>query len=153
MMVESIKKRWNSDVLWGLLLALGALGANLAVFAAPPLQGTLPWLSLGLGVLALIVLVRGLWRAFGQPQIYRGKALSIVLGLLTVALAGLMVFGFFLARKLPNAAKSPQVGQHVPDFTLADTNGQSVSLGSLFAAPAGTTAPKAVLLIFYRGYW
>jgi len=152
-MVQDIKKRWNSDVLWALLLGLGALTADRGLFASPPLQSALPWLSLGLGVLALIVLVRGLKRAFGQPQVYRGKALSIVLGLVTVMLAGSNIFLFFLARKLPNSAKSPQVGQRVPDFALADTNGQSVSLGSLFAAPSGSTAPKAVLLIFYRGYW
>jgi hypothetical protein len=70
------------------------------------------------------------------------------------------------------------VGQKVPDFTLADSNGNKVSLGQLLgkadssisasatpasannstgqAIPAGmspATPPKAVLLVFYRGYW
>jgi hypothetical protein len=154
-MVEEIK-RWNFDVMWALLLALGALAANVAVFATPPLQSALPWVSLCLGILALIVLVRGLWRAFGESQIYRGKVLSVVLGVLTVALAGLMVFAFFLARKLPTSVDAPQVGQQVPDFTLTDSNGKAVSLDSLFAAESSepqAAAPKAVLLIFYRGYW
>ena len=69
------------------------------------------------------------------------------------------------------ATGAPQVGQKVPDFTLADTNGNKVSLGQLLgkgdspaspsnvtgqASPVGTstgTPPKAVLLVFYRGYW
>jgi hypothetical protein len=66
------------------------------------------------------------------------------------------------------------VGQKVPGFTLADTNGNKVSLDqllgkgeaatktvSLVAPPANqsptamsTAMPtKAVLLVFYRGYW
>ena len=51
---------------------------------------------------------------------------------------------------------SCQVGQRAPDFTLADSTGRSVSLDDLLAAEPGNLAssgPKAVLLIFYRGYW
>jgi hypothetical protein len=39
---------------------------------------------------------------------------------------------------------------------MPDTSGQSVALDSLFApasAEPSSAAPKAVLLIFYRGYW
>jgi peroxiredoxin len=67
-----------------------------------------------------------------------------------------MIFTFFLARKLPGTIAAPQIGQRVPDFTLTDANGQSVSLDSLFTPASGepqSAAPKAVLLIFYRGYW
>jgi len=55
------------------------------------------------------------------------------------------------------------VGQKVPDFTLADTNGNNVSLDLLLDKPnvpvveppdVGPATPtKAVLLVFYRGYW
>ena len=49
-------------------------------------------------------------------------------------------------------------GNHptAPDFTLADTSGQAVSMAQLFAPAADDShvvPPKAVLLIFYRGYW
>ena len=153
---DDLKKRRNAVVLWGLLFALCSLGANAAAFAAPPMQSALPWLSLGLAILALIAMTRGLWLTFTQSQVYRGKVLNIVLGLVTLALSGLMIFAFVFARKLPSGTEAPQVGQRAPDFTLTDANGQSVSLDSLFAPASGdpqSTAPKAVLLIFYRGYW
>jgi hypothetical protein len=153
---DELKKRRNAAVLWALLFALCSLGANAAVFATPPMQSALPWLSLTLAILAMATLVRGLWLAFGQAHIYRGKVLNIVLGLVTLALSGMMIFTFFLARKLPGTIAAPQIGQRVPDFTLTDANGQSVSLDSLFTPASGdpqSAAPKAVLLIFYRGYW
>ncbi|HZE25074.1 MAG TPA: hypothetical protein VE054_13850 [Blattabacteriaceae bacterium] len=74
---------------------------------------------------------------------------------------------------MPSSAAAPQVGQKVPDFTLADTSGNKVSLDQLLgkadasvsasantatgqAIPVGlstATPTKAVLLVFYRGYW
>jgi hypothetical protein len=143
-------------MLWALLFVLCSLGANAAVFAAPAMQSALPWLSLAFAILAIIALVRGLWLAFTPSQIYRGKVLNIVLGVVTLALSGGMILTFFLARKLPGSTEAPQIGQRVPDFTLTDVNGQSVSLDSLFTPASGdpqSAAPKAVLLIFYRGYW
>lgn len=143
-------------MLWGLLFALCSIGAHAAVYATPPMQSALPWLSLLFAILAMIMLVRGLWLTFRRAQIYRGKVLNIVLGVITLAVSGLMIFGFFLARKLPSATEAPQIGQHVPDFTLTDANGQSVSLDTLFMPASGdpqSAAPKSVLLIFYRGYW
>jgi hypothetical protein len=120
------------------------------------MQAALPWLSLVLAVVALIVLARGLWHAIFQSQAFRGRVLSIVLGVVTLAAAGLTIFGFFISRALPGSAGAPQVEQQVPGFTLADIRGQPVSLDSLFATAPGdfpSVTPKAVLLIFYRGYW
>ena len=153
-MNEATKQRWNGDPLWGFLLALAALGLNAGFFVSLPGQSALSWFSLSMAVVALVFLVRGLRRAMTRSRAYRGKALSIVLGVLTLAVAGLSILAFVGARKLPGAASAPQVGQRVPDFTLADTRGGPVSLDGLFApSDSQTTAPKAVLLIFYRGYW
>jgi hypothetical protein len=152
---ETTNRRWNTDPIWGLLLAVGALIAGAAFFLNPPMQRPLPWLSLALAIVALFFLARGLRRTFAGSQIYRGKALSIVLIGLALLPAGGSIFAFFGARALPGTAGSPQVGQKVPDFTLSDTSGQPASLDSLFASSGETQAapPKAVLLIFYRGYW
>lgn len=152
-MTETGQQKRNLAPWWALLCALASLGCNVAFFAAPPLQGLLPWLSLVFDVLAVVFLIIGLRRAFGQPQIYRGKTLAVVLTIVTVLPVGLTVFGFVMSRKMPNANTAPQVGQRAPDFTLADTSGKSVSLDQLLDAAPGATAPKAVLLIFYRGYW
>ena len=152
-MPDPTQRRRNAAPWWGLLFAVGAIGCNVAFFVGPPLQGIFPWLSLLLAAVAVIFLVMGLRRAFGQPQIYRGKVLSIVLTVVALLPVALTTFAFVTARKLPSSAAAPQVGQKVPDFTLADTSGKPVSLDQLLSAPSGAQAPKAVLLIFYRGYW
>lgn len=159
-MSDATEHRKNLAPWWGLLFAIGGVGCNAAFFARPPLQGALPWLSLLFAVLALVFLAAGLQRAFGRTQVYRGKVLSVVLTVIALFPLGLTAFAFVKARELPSATAAPQVGQRVPDFTLSDTSGKTVSLDQLLA-PAGSAstsqsqaqAPKAVLLIFYRGYW
>ena len=46
-----------------------------------------------------------------------------------------------------------KVGQKAPDFTLTDSNDKPVTLAQLLTEPINNQPPKAVLLIFYRGYW
>jgi hypothetical protein len=159
-MPDATQRRKNTAPWWGFLFALGAIGCNMAFFVNPPLQGALPWLSLLFALLALAFLATGLRRAFAQAPVYRGKVLSIVLTVIALFPLGLSGFAFVKARELPGSTAAPQVGQRVPDFTLSDTSGQPVSLDQLLA-PTGSAstsqsqaqAPKAVLLIFYRGYW
>jgi hypothetical protein len=152
-MIES-RRNWN---LWlGFLFALGAILCNAIFFVNLPGQRAIPWLSLVLAVVALLFLARGLKRAFGQPRVYGGKIPSSIFAVVSLLLAGVALFAFFSARTMPAPAGAPQVGQKVPDFTLADTSGQPVSLAQLFAPAADGSQvipPKAVLLIFYRGYW
>jgi cytoskeletal protein RodZ len=159
-MPDAPERRKNAAPWLGFLFAIAAIGCNVAFFLTPPLQGALPWLSLLFAVFALIFLVIGLQRAFRQPDVYRGKALSIVLAVVALFPVGLTAFAFVTARKLPNSTAAPQVGQRVPDFTLSDTSGKPVSLDQLLASASSSSttasqaqAPKAVLLIFYRGYW
>jgi hypothetical protein len=159
-MPDATERRKNTAPWWGLLFALGAIGCNVAFFVSPPLQGALPWLSVLFGVLALVFLATGLRRAFGQAHVYRGKVLSVVLTAIALFPLGLTAFAFVKARELPSSTVAPQVGQRVPDFTLSDTTGKPVSLDQLLAPAASAStsqsqaqAPKAVLLIFYRGYW
>jgi len=154
-MREAAKRR-NGTAWLALLIAVGALASNLVFFVNPPLQAALPWLSLVLAIAALVVMVIGLWRALFQWQVRRSKVLSIVLGVLTLMFAGTSLFAFYHARALPNSTGAPEVGQQLVDFTLADTGGHFVSLDNLFASgpdDPSSPPPKAVLLIFYRGYW
>lgn len=153
-MPDATDHRRNFAPWWGLLFALGAIGCNVAFFVSPPLQGALPWLSLFFATLSLIFLITGLRRALGRPQVYRSKTLSVLLSVVAFLAVGLTAFAFVTSRKLPSSTAAPQVGQKVPDFTLSDTSGKRVSLDQLLAPTAsGSPAPKAVLLIFYRGYW
>jgi len=152
-MPDVIEKPSNSAVWWGFVFALSAMLCNAVFFINAPAQRSIPWLSLLLAVVALIFVGRGLWRVFAPPRIYRGRILSAILSIFSLLLVAVAVFAFFSARALPVSAGAPQVGQKAPDFTLADTTGRPVSLDQLFAPAADSTSPKAVLLIFYRGYW
>ena len=165
-MPDGTERRNNVATWWGLLFAIVALGCNAVFFVGVPFQAATTWLSLLLAAVALVFLVTGLNRAFRHPEVYRGKVLTVVLSVIALLAAGLSALGFVGARKLPGATAAPQVGQRAPDFTLADTSGRPVSLDQLLAnssalssgqPPSGeafsSAAPKAVLLIFYRGYW
>jgi hypothetical protein len=154
------------------LLAAVAVLSNAGFFVSVPGQGALVWVGLALAVAALVYAVMGVMRAFRQPQIYGGKVSSSILGVVSLLLCGFLGFTFVTARALPASTGAPQAGQKAPDFTLADSNGAKVSLGQLLgkaeaSAPVATNAngsgsaggasttvaPKAVLLVFYRGYW
>jgi hypothetical protein len=157
-----------------LLLALAALLSNAGFFMGLPGQRAIAWLSVVLAIAALVCAAVGIMRAFRQPQVYRGKVSSSILGVVSLLICGLVAVASITSRALPVATGAPQVGQKVPDFTLADTNGNKVSLNQLLgkaeasalphSATAGSiasgansniaaTPPKAVLLVFYRGYW
>ena len=151
-MPNATERPSNSALWWGFALALGAVLCKLVFFVQPPAQHSIPWLSLLLAVIALVFVGKGLWRIFAPPRIHRGRILASIVSIFSLLLVAAAVFAYFTARALPTSAGAPQVGQKAPDFTLADTTGRPISLDQLFA-PADGTSPKAVLLIFYRGYW
>ncbi len=145
------RRNWS---LWaGVLLLVAGLLSNALFFVSFPGQQFVPWLNLALFVVSAILFIVGLRRAIVQPQTYRGKIAGWIFTVLSVLLLGFTVFAFFASRALPASAASPQIGQKAPEFTLSDTNGQIVSLAQLLAGPNPATRPKAVLLVFYRGYW
>ncbi|HZU32947.1 MAG TPA: hypothetical protein VFB79_17665 [Candidatus Angelobacter sp.] len=150
------QRNWASW--WALLFALVALFSNAGFFVALPGQRVIVWLSFACAALSLVFLAVGARRAFAQPEIYGSRSTTLVLGIFCLAISGFAVFASINARKLPSASAAPQIGQRVPDFTLTDTNGKAVSLtqlehGTALGGAPGAATPKAVLLIFYRGYW
>lgn len=152
-MPDATQTRRNSALWLGLSLTLLAILSNTFYFLHIPARA-LPWLNLVLPFLALLSLLVGVVRAFRQPQLYRGKILGTILTVLAVLICAGSVLFFHVARGVPLSAGAPQIGQRVPDFTLPDSTGQPLSLAQLFSAPPGAAAPpKAVLLVFYRGYW
>ena len=147
------ERRRNSAVWLGLVLATAALLSQGLFFLKVPGQNALPWLSLVLATVAVVLVLVGVKRAFFEPKLYRGKVVGSIITVISVLFLAMTVFVFVTARKLPGTAGVPQVGQKAPDFTLADTNGQQISLAQLLSTPVGNAHPKAVLLVFYRGYW
>ena len=147
------ERRRNSAVWLGLILAIVALLSQGLFFVKVPGQGALPWLSLALATTAVILVLLGVKRAFFESKLYRGKIAGSIITVISVLVFAVTVFGFVTARKIPGTAGVPQVGQQAPDFTLSDTTGQQISLAQLLSTPVGNAHPKAVLLVFYRGYW
>jgi len=139
----------------GALLFLAAFLSNLLFFTGVPGRQALPWLNLVLGAAAAVFCIKALRRSQREPELRRGKAAGWTLSILSGLLFLFSVLGFYVSRHFPSPAGAPQVGQKAPDFTLRDTTGTPVTLAQLLSAPIpGSTAPpKAVLLIFYRGYW
>lgn len=153
---EANQRRRNSALWAGAIVTLLGVLSNFLYFFTNKAVSIFPWLTLLISAAGLILLFVGLKRAFGQPQVFRGKIAGTIVTLVALPLFALTVWGFFHARALPGSSHAPQVGQKAPDFTLTNTSGQTVSLAQLLSAPidaASGKAPKAVLLIFYRGWW
>jgi len=148
-------KKWNWRLWAGFAIAILALVLYLAVvFRMREILG----MSLILCVISVALLASGLRRAYGQRETYRGQVAGPIAAILTMLVLG--VFGiasYEISKHFAAARNAPSVGQQAPQFTLVDTAGKTVSLASALSSPVagpGTAhAPKAVLLIFYRGYW
>lgn len=145
---SAVKPRWNLFVWAGFALTLVSVLGYFLLFIRFPATRDVPWVSFLLFVVAGGLLWTGLRRAFGAPERYRGRISGPVLGTLSLLLAGLFCyFSFSLAKDLPSAASAVKAGQQAPDFTLSDANGKPVALSEMLKRN------RAVLLIFYRGYW
>jgi hypothetical protein len=136
--------------LWiALAIALIALLSNVAFFVAIPGQAALTWIGLALTVLALGAALLGILRAFRAP--HTGMIGSSLLAAVVLFFVAGSAIGFFQARNLPKSPHAPAVGERAPDFSLPDTTGRMTSLSDLLAP--GGARPRAVLLVFYRGWW
>ncbi len=54
---------------------------------------------------------------------------------------------FYVLRQVPLSTHAPRVSERAPDFLLLDQNAMPVGLSDLLSGS------KAVVLIFYRGFW
>jgi len=84
-----MKRSWNWSLWIGFLFALAGF-LSYTFFAQFPITRDFPWVNLLLFAAGGIFLVPGLFRAFGRPQVYRGKILGPILATL-----GILMFGFF----------------------------------------------------------
>ncbi len=151
-----MKRKWNWPIWVGFIITVGGL-FSYEFFAQFPVTRDFPWANLLLFAASGIFLVLGLFRAFGKPQLYRGKIFGPILAIL-----GVVVFGFFSyvifyeLHQVPPSTGAPRVGEKAPTFTLLDENDKPISLADLLSSrtPSTSTArANEVLLIFYRGFW
>lgn len=149
------ERRSNSALWYGLLLTLFGIGSQFFYLLRPSraISHVLPWINLLLPAVGLIFLFFGLARAFSRSAVYSGKVWGASVTVIALLLFAGNVVLFRRTRDVPNSAGAPQVGEHLPEFSLPDSSGQPTSLSQLYAAPVDGSQPKAVLLVFYRGYW
>jgi AhpC/TSA family len=146
-MNTSAKKSWNWSLWIGFLFALAGF-LSYTFFAQFPITRDFPWANLLLFAAAGICFVIGLFRAFGKPQVYRGKILGSIFATLGVLMFVFFSYVFFYQlRQVPPSTGAPHIGQKAPEFTLVDQDGKDVSLSDLVGRS------KALALIFYRGFW
>ncbi|PYK74752.1 MAG: hypothetical protein DME39_06135 [Verrucomicrobia bacterium] len=129
-----MKRRWNWPIWLGFIVAVGGLFS--------------PWANLLLFAIGAALLLVGLFRAFGRPQVYRGKIFGSIFVTISFLLFAFFAYEiFYVLRQVPLSSHAPRVGEKAPEFTLVDPNGRSVALADLLSGS------KAVVLIFYRGFW
>jgi hypothetical protein len=141
-----MKRRWNISLWLGFLVVLSGL-ISYAYFAQFPITRDFPWLNLLLIAAGLALLATGLFRAFGNPKLYRGKIAGPILTVLSVGLVTFFCYEiFFVLRDVPASTQAPRIGEKAPGFTLHDQNGKPIALADLLS-------PHGAILIFYRGHW
>lgn len=154
--MDSRRRNWR---LWiGFLLSFVALAVYMAGFLS---TRKIIWLSLAVFVVAAWLLLSGIRSARRQPELYRGRRASTILGGLSVVLLALFVFmAIMVSKYFPPSANAPKVGDKAPDFALLNTSSSQVTLGQLLpgsaspgVASVSTRNSRGILLIFYRGYW
>ena len=149
-----MKRRWNASLWVGFLVMLAAAFSYIPIFARIPATRDFPWVNLTLFATGAALIGLGLTRAFRRPDAYRGKVPAVVLAALGAGVLGFFLVGtFHFARQLPQSAGAPRVGQKAPEFSLLDAGGNPVALSSLLSSSVGGRQTRAILLIFYRGFW
>jgi hypothetical protein len=139
-----VKRRWNWCLWVGFLVALAGL-FSYEFFVRFPITRDFPWANLLLFAIGGFLLIAGLVRAYGKPNLYRGKIFGPILTLISVAAFSLFAYGlFYIVKQMPASTGAPKVGDIAPDFTLDSQNGEPVSLRDLLAS----NDTRAVLLIF-----
>ena len=141
-----MKKKWNWPIWIGFVLTVGGL-FSYEYFVQFPITRDFPWANLSLFGIGAAVFLVGLFRAFGRPQLYRGKIFGSIFALIAFLLFTFFSYEiFYVLKQVPLSAQTPHVGEKAPQFTLPDENGKSVALADLLS-------PNGAILIFYRGHW
>ena len=141
-----MKRKWNWPIWIGFIVAVGGL-FSYEFFAQFPVTRDFPWATLVLFGVGAALLIVGLFRAFGRPQLYRGKISGPIFAAIALLLFALFAYEiFYVLRQVPLSAQAPRVGERAPEFALQDQNGKQVALRDLLS-------PNGAVIIFYRGHW
>lgn len=141
-----MKRKWNWPIWIGFIVAVGGL-FSYEFFTQFPLTRDFPWPTLLLFGIGAALLLVGLFRAFGRPQLYRGKVFGSIFTVVALVLFAFFSYViFYVLKQVPLSAQAPRVGKKAPAFSLPDQDGKQVALADLLS-------PNGAVLIFYRGFW
>lgn len=142
-----MKRKRNWPIWVGFVVVVTGL-FSYGFFVQFPTTRDFPWANLLLFGIGAALLIVGLFRAFGRPQVYRGKIFGSIFAAIAMPVVAFFSYEiFYVVRQVPASAGAPRVGQKAPDFIVLDQNGKPVGLGDLLSGSRG------VVLIFYRGFW
>ncbi len=143
-----MKPRFNFFIWAGFLIVVASVASYIPIFTVFASTRDVPWVNYTLFLAGGALLAVGLQRAFRHPERYGGKVSGSILGALSILIAGLFVaFILYGGRQIPASENALRAGQPAPSFTLVDAAGKLVSSSELLKHH------RALLLIFYRGYW
>ena len=146
--VRFVKRRRNIPIWAGFAIVIVALVSYVPIFTQFPVTRDVPWANYLLLLLGGGLLAVGVRRAFRDPELYRGKISGSILGVLSMLLASFFVVSIlYLGKQIPSGADVPRAGQSAPPFVLQDIAGKQVASSELWKGH------RAVVLVFYRGYW
>jgi len=141
-----MNRKWNWPLWAGFIVAAGGL-FSYEWFAQFPVTRDFPWANLFIFAAGAVLLLIGLFRAFGRPQLYRGRIFGSIFAAIALLLFAFFSYEiFYVLKQVPLSAQAPRVGEKAPEFSLPDQNGKPVALANLLS-------PNGAILIFYRGYW
>ncbi len=141
-----MKRTFNWPIWVGFIVAVGGL-FSYEYFVRFPITRDFPWANLLLFAIGAVLMLIGLFRAFGRPQLYRGKVFGSILAAIALLLFAFFSYEiFYVLRQVPLSAQAPRIGEKAPNFSLPDQDGKQVALSDL-------VSPNGAVLIFYRGYW
>ena len=141
-----MKRKWNWPLWAGFVVAGGGL-FSYEYFAQFPITRDFPWANLLLFGIGALLLMVGLFRAFGRPQVYRGKIFGSIFAVIALLLFTFFSYEiFYVLKQVPASAQAPRLGEKAPTFSLPDQEGKQVALADLLS-------PNGAVLIFYRGHW
>jgi peptidoglycan/LPS O-acetylase OafA/YrhL len=143
-----VTRRWNVLVWAGFAIVIAALVSYIPIFVVFPITRDIPWVNYLLFLLGGGLLAVGVRRAFRDPEHYRGKIGGSILAVLSVLLFGLFASVIlYFSKQIPSPEQALRFGQTAPQFVLQDIAGKSVASSQLLKNH------RAVVLVFYRGYW
>src|SRR5438093_13043777 len=106
-----MKRRWNWPIWLGFIVAVGGL-FSYEFFAQFPITRDFPWANLLLFAIGAALLLVGLFRAFGRPQVYRGKIFGSIFVTISFLLFAFFAYEiFYVLRHVPLSCHAPRVGE------------------------------------------